>query len=125
MRLATIAPNEIAAEQRPLFGLQQAELANWPAMLAPRATVAMRTESHEAAVLAALHDTGLAGLGRFRADRETGLVHVEALSTVPDLDIWTVVHRHSRDVARIRAVLTHITTSMQSQASAPRPGTPS
>ena len=87
-------------ENGPQFG--------WMADATARAKVVFQTSSHEAAVSAALKGSGLACLARFRADREAGLVHLGPLTQPPTAGIWLVVHKDSRDTARIRAVMTHI-----------------
>ncbi len=88
----------------------------WLANLAPRARVAMQTSSHEAAVTAAVHDGGVACLGRFRADREVGLIRLAAPMPVPSAEIWLVVHRDNRRTPRIRVALTHITECLRTLA---------
>ena len=88
----------------------------WLADLAPRSRVAMQTSSHEAAVAAAIYGGGLACLGRFRADRETGLTRLATPTPVPSAEIWLVVHRDNRRVPRIRVALTHIIDCLRTLA---------
>ena len=85
----------------------------WLSALAPRACVVMQTSSHEAAVTAAVHGGGLACLGRFRADHETGLIRLTTPVPVPSAEIWLVVHRDNRHTPRIRVALTHITECLR------------
>ncbi|MGF7210109.1 DNA-binding transcriptional LysR family regulator [Skermanella aerolata] len=91
-----------------LDDIQDAAQANWLADLAPRARIAVQTNSHEAALLAATHGGGLACLARFRADRECGLTRLTTPSPPPSAGIWLVVHRDNRHTVRIRTVLSHI-----------------
>jgi DNA-binding transcriptional LysR family regulator len=96
--------------------IQDAAQTNWLADLAPRARIAVQTNSHEAAVLAAVHRGGLACLARFRADREGGLTRLTTPSPPPSAGIWLVVHRDNRHTARIRTVLSHITDRVRTLA---------
>jgi len=82
---------------------------DWLADVAPRATIAMQTSSHEAAVLAAVNGGGLACLARFRADREAGLIRLRVPTEVPDSGIWLVVHQDNRRIPRIQLAISHIT----------------
>lgn len=93
--------------------IEDAAQTSWLADLAPRARVAMQTNSHEAAVLAAAQGGGLACLARFRADRECGLTLLTPPSPPPSATIWLVVHRDNRQTPRIRTVLTHIGNHVQ------------
>ena len=95
----------------------------WLAKSAPRARIVMRTDSHEAAVSAALQGNGLVCLARFRADREVGLTRLPTPTAIPKADVWLAFHRDNRVNARIRAVLGHITASIRSQASLLSPET--
>lgn len=96
--------------------IQDAAQIDWLADLAPRARVALQTNSHEAAVLAAAQGGGLACLARFRADRESGLTRLTVPSPPPGAGIWLVVHRDNRHTPRIRTVLTHIGGHIQNLA---------
>ncbi len=96
--------------------IQDATQTHWLSDLAPRAQVAMQTSSHEAAVSAAIHGGGLACLARFRADTEPGLVRLAVPSRIPHADMFLVVHRDNRQIARIRVTLTHITEWVRRQA---------
>lgn len=87
----------------------------WFAGLTPRAQIAFRTSSHEAAVSAANHGAGLACLARFRADHEQGLVRILTAQPAPTTGIWLVVHKDNRDTTRIRAVMTRIAEYIRSQ----------
>ena len=81
----------------------------WLTEMASRATVALQTSSHEAAVLAAANGGGLACLARFRADAEECLIRLPVPTEPPSADILLLVHKDNRDTPRIRVVLTHIT----------------
>lgn len=101
-----------------LDDVQDVAQTGWLAALAPRARIAVQTNSHEAAVAAALHGGGLACLARFRADREAGLRRLATPTAVPTAGIWLAVHKDNRANARIRAALTHVTQAVRSRASA-------
>lgn len=99
-----------------LDDIQDSEQTNWLAALAPRARVAMQTSSHEAAVVATVHGGGLSCLGRFRADREPGLIRLTPPAPVPNTAVWLVAHKDNRRNARIRMVLTHIAETVRALA---------
>ena len=96
-----------------LDDIQHSPQFGWLANLTPHARIAFQTSSHEAAVSAALHGSGLACLARFRADREPGLVRLKTPSPVPVAGIWLVVHKDNRDTSRIWAVMTHMSDHMR------------
>ena len=98
-----------------LDDIQDAPQFKWLADLTPRARIAFRTSSHEAAVSVAVQGAGLACLARFRADREQGLIRLAPLLPAPTTGIWLVVHRDNRETSRIRAVMTHISDYIRSQ----------
>lgn len=81
----------------------------WLTEMASRATVVLKTSSHEAAVLAAANGGGLACLARFRGDAEPRLIRLPVPTEPPGADILLLVHKDNRDTPRIRVVLTHIT----------------
>ena len=107
-----------------LDDIQDAPQFRWLADLTPRAQIAFRTSSHEAAVSAAIQGAGLACLARFRADHEQGLVRLTPSQAAPIAGIWLVVHKDNRDTSRIRAVMTHITDYIRSQRAALMPDGP-
>jgi DNA-binding transcriptional LysR family regulator len=88
----------------------------WLTDLASRATVVLRTSSHEAAVLAAANGGGVACLARFRGDAEPRLTRIPVPTLPPHADILLLVHKDNRDTPRIRVVLTHITDSIRAMA---------
>ena len=98
-----------------LDDIQDSPQFQWLAELTPRARIAFRTSSHEAAVSAAIQGAGLACLARFRADHEQGLVRLVPPQTAPSTGIWLVVHRDNKETSRIRAVMMHIAEYMRSQ----------
>jgi DNA-binding transcriptional LysR family regulator len=85
---------------------------DWLSAATSHARLVFQTNSHEAAVSAALHGAGLACLARFRADHEDALVRLLPGKAAPSTGIWLVVHKDNRDTPRIRAVMTHIATSV-------------
>ena len=89
--------------------VQDATQTAWLGELMPRARISIQTTSHEAAVVATVQGAGLACLACFRADPEPALRRLEPPSPVPSAGIWLVVHRDSRQMARIRVVLSLIT----------------
>lgn len=93
----------------------------WLADVAPRAQIAIRTSSHEAAVSAAINGGGLACLARFRADREPGLTRLKIPLRVPEAGIWMVMHRDNRRMPRIQAVSSFIREHVRQLANDLRP----
>lgn len=98
------------AGHRLLTGLDGAEvpqLAGWLAEIAPRATVALRTDSPEALLQGAIRGAGIACLPRLRGDaagtqlRRLGSPQPQAAA----VGIWLAVHKDNRRNARIRLVL--------------------
>jgi DNA-binding transcriptional LysR family regulator len=100
----------LIAQHNDIQGEAQME---WLLDLAPRARIALHTGSHEAAVSAAVHGCGLACLARFRGDYRSGLTQVAIPTSVPSSEVWLVVHKDNRKVARIRAALNHIAEHMK------------
>ena len=101
--------------------IQDSEQTGWFAALAHEAKVSLRTSSHEAAVVAAVHGAGIACLARFRADQEPKLVQLPTPSPVPTTGLWLVLHKDNRSNARIRAILTLIADGIRSAASTLHP----
>ena len=93
--------------------LEQSPQFSWFSEMTSEAASALRTNSHEAAVAAAVNGAGLACLARFRADQEDGLVRISAPIAPPRSDIWLAVHRDNRGVARIRAIIDHIVETIR------------
>ena len=85
----------------------------WFSELMSGARTAFTTSSHEAALAAVAQGQGLGCLACFRADKEPGLVRLDVPTSVPSAEIWLVIHKDSRDTARIRAVLTHIAETVK------------
>ena len=98
-----------------LDDIQDTPQFSWLTDLTLRATIAFQTNSHEAAVSAAIHGMGIACLARFRADKEKGLVRLVPHILAPTTGIWLVVHKDNRETSRIRAVMTHIAEYVRTQ----------
>lgn len=99
---------------RQLNDLEDGPQFGWLADITSQAKVVFQTSSHEAALLAAAHGSGLACLARFRADQEPGLVRLRAPTEPPTAGIWLTVHKDSRQTVRIRTVMTHIVDTIKS-----------
>lgn len=112
------AGHYLIAQHNDIQGEAQTE---WLLDLAPRARIALHTGSHEAAVLATVYGCGLACLARFRGDYRSGLTLVAISTSIPSREIWLVVHKDNRQVARIRAVLNHIAEHIRSFSQDPVP----
>ena len=108
-----------------LGGIQDPAQTDWLATLAPRAHVALQTSSHAAALAAALQGGGLACLLRYRADREGGLLRIDASllpTAIPSAGLWLVVHKDMRETPRIRVALDHIVKWVRKESHALNPG---
>lgn len=92
--------------------------------VAPAATVAVRTNSREGQLRAALAGLGIACLPRFLGD-ETGLVLLRAPGDEPRRQIWIGVHRDTRYTPRIRAVLDHLHSVFKANSERLSPRDPS
>jgi DNA-binding transcriptional LysR family regulator len=77
----------------------------WLSDVAGRAQVALRSNSRDLQVRAAVQGLGLACLPCYLGDPEPDLVRLTAARVAPTRDIWLGVHRDTRHVPRIRAVL--------------------
>ncbi len=96
--------------------------AAWLTDHAGQANICLRTDSLETQHWAALCDTGLALLPRFRADTDPGLRRTDVATPVPSADIWLGAHRESRKVARVRIVLDCIAATLRNRAHVLNPG---
>ena len=93
------------------------QLAGWLAEVAPRATVAMRTDSPEAQLQAALCGEGLACLARLRGDTAGDrLRRLRPPQALPAIGIWLAVHKDNRHVPRIRLVLDAVAAAVRGRA---------
>jgi len=88
--------------------LLQTPEGRWFARVTDRASVALRTNSRDGQLAAAVAGLGLACLPRYLADPVADLVRVELGEQAPLRDIWLGVHRDTRWTPRIRAVLDHL-----------------
>ena len=89
------------------------QVAGWLAEVAPRATVAMRTDSPEAQLQAALCGEGMACLARVRGDAdERRLRRVRPPQAAVAADIWLAVHKDNRRTPRIRLVMDAIAAAV-------------
>ncbi len=104
--------------------VEDASQFGWLAGLTANAEVAFQTSSHEAAVAAARHGTGLACLARFRADQENGLIRLVPPSAPPAAGIWLAVHKDNRATSRIRTVMTHIMDAIRDRRASLMPDDP-
>ena len=90
--------------------------AHWLSDLAARASLGMRTSSHEALLSAAKDGGGLACLARFRADPEPGLRRLATPIPPPATEIWLAVHKDSRGTPRTRIALSAIADAVKALA---------
>ncbi len=90
-----------------LDGPEVPQLAGWLAEIAPRATVALRTDSPEAQLRAALNGAGIACLARLRGDAVgAALCRIEPpQAPTTAVGIWLAVHKDNRRLPRIRLVM--------------------
>ncbi|MBL6081891.1 LysR family transcriptional regulator [Belnapia sp. T18] len=100
-----------------LDGSEVPQLANWLAEVAPRATVALRTDSPEAQLQAALCGQGMVCLPRLRGDAlANGLRRLQPPVDQTVVEIWLAVHKDNRRIPRIRLVLDAVAAAMQDRA---------
>lgn len=117
--LATGAPgHSVIALQTDLALLPEAR---WLEALTAAASIALRSNSRDAHVQAALQGVGLACLPRYLADPEPDLVRLDAPDP-PLRGIWLGVHRDIRHVPRLRLVLDTLTEGLKRRAGALAPG---
>ena len=94
--------------------------AKWLAGLTGAASVALRSNSRDAHLQAALAGLGLVCLPRYLGDPEPALVRLAAPDP-PIRGIWLGVHRDARHLPRLRAVLDHLTDGLKRCAAALAP----
>ncbi len=100
-----------------LDGSEVPQVAGWLAEVAPRATVAMRTDSPEAQLQAALCGEGMACLARVRGDANKGrLRRVRPPQAAASADIWLAVRKDNRRTPRIRLVMDTIAAAVRERA---------
>ena len=101
-----------------LDGAEVPQLAGWLAEIAPRATVALRTDSPEAQLRSALCGAGIACMPYLRGDaagaqlRRLEPPHAEAAA----VGIWLAVHKDNRRTPRIRLVLDAVAGAFRDRA---------
>lgn len=101
-----------------LDGAEVPQLAGWLATIAPRATVALRTDSPEAQLQGALCGAGVACLSRLRGDaagaqlRRLEPPEAEAAA----VGIWLAVHKDNRRTPRIRLVVNAMVAAFRDHA---------
>lgn len=103
-----------------LDGAEVPQLAGWLAEIAPRATVALRTDSPEAQLRAALSGVGISCLARLRGDAAgAGLRLIEPPPAPPAaIGIWLAVHKDNRRTPRIRLVMDAVVAAFRDNAGA-------
>jgi DNA-binding transcriptional LysR family regulator len=101
-----------------LDGSEVPQLVGWLAEVAPRAGVALKTDSPEAQFQAALCGEGMACLARLRGDTVDGerLRRLRPPEAPPRIDIWLAVHKDNRRTPRVRLVLDAIAGSVRERA---------
>ncbi|WP_372622912.1 LysR family transcriptional regulator [Falsiroseomonas sp.] len=101
-----------------LDGAEAPQLAAWVAEIAPRATVALRTDSPGAQLRAALCGAGIACLARLRGDAfGTQLRRLDAPQVQSAaVGIWLAVHKDNRRTPRIRLVLDAVAAAFRDRA---------
>jgi DNA-binding transcriptional LysR family regulator len=100
-----------------LDGAEVPQIAGWLAEAAPRAVVALRTDSPEAQLQAALCGEGMACLPRLRGDAlGGGLRRLRPPSARAVAEIWLAVHRDNRRTPRIRLVLDAVAAAARDRA---------
>jgi DNA-binding transcriptional LysR family regulator len=81
----------------------------WLADLTAKARVVLKTGSYENRFYASLAGDGIACLPRFHADDVPGLKRLHDPPTpAPVADLWLALHKDSRNIRRIRAVIQSI-----------------
>ncbi|MFC7478019.1 LysR family transcriptional regulator [Dankookia sp. GCM10030260] len=101
-----------------LDGAEVTQAARWMTEAAPRAAVALQTDSPEAQLQAALCGEGMACLSRLRGDA-FGAALLRLRSPWPQavVEIWLAVHKDNRRTPRIRLVLDAVTAAVRDRAS--------
>jgi DNA-binding transcriptional LysR family regulator len=100
-----------------LDGAEVPQLAGWLAEAAPRAGVALKTDSPEAQRQAALCGEGMACLARMRGDAAgERLRRLRPPHGPPSIDIWLAVHKDNRRTPRIRLVLDAVAAAVRERS---------
>jgi DNA-binding transcriptional LysR family regulator len=85
----------------------------WLRRFAPEGQVGVRTNGREALAAMASAGIGLACLPRLVGDRTSGLVLLSPPVPIPERGLWLGVHRDVRKLARVRAVIEHLTALLR------------
>lgn len=100
-----------------LDGSEVPQLAGWLAEAAPRAGVALKADSAETQLQAALCGEGMACLARLRGDAAGDRLRRLRPPKAPNpIDIWLAVHKDTRRVSRVRLVLDAIAAAVRERA---------
>ncbi|MRG93068.1 LysR family transcriptional regulator [Polyangium spumosum] len=94
----------------------------WLRSVAARAHVAARTNGREAQAAMAAAGVGLVCLPRVLGDATAGLYLLAPPSPPPERTLWLGVHRDTRAVPRVKALVTHLAGALSPLAQALRPG---
>jgi len=86
----------------------------WLAQMVPGARVALRSNSRETQMQAAIAGLGVACLGRYQGDSAAGLVRLDS-PPAPTREIWLGVHADLRQMPRIRAMIEVIDAQFAAQ----------
>ena len=119
------APAYLAAHADPLAGGEQAIITVledqthlpeplWLAQMVPGARVALRSNSRETQMQAAVAGLGVVCLARYQGDHAAGLVRLDA-PPGPVREIWLGVHADLRQMPRIRAMIEAIDSEFAAQ----------
>jgi DNA-binding transcriptional LysR family regulator len=103
-----------------LDGAEVPQLSGWLAGVAPRAMVALRTDSPEAQLQGALCGAGIACLARLRGDAAVAaggrLRRLHPPQSQATVGIWMAVHKDNRRTPRIRLVLDAMAAAFRDRA---------
>lgn len=101
-----------------LDGAEVPQVAGWLAEIAPRASVALRTDSPEAQLRGALCGAGIACLARLRGDAFGDQLCRIAPPQGPAtaIGIWLAVHKDNRRTPRIRLVMDAVVAAFRDRA---------
>jgi len=86
----------------------------WLAQMVPGTRVALRSNSRETQMQAAIAGLGVACLGRYQGDSAAGLVRLDS-PPAPTREIWLGVHADLRQMPRIRAMIEVIDAQFAAQ----------
>ena len=105
-----------------LDGAEVPQVASWLAEAAPRAAVALRSDSPEVQLQAALCGEGMACLSRLRGDASgAALLCLRPPLPPAVVEIWLAVHKDNRRTPRVRLVLDAVAAAVRDRAAALHP----